>query len=945
MSDFDPYYKWLAIPPEEQPPNHYRLLGISLFENDADVIQAAADQRMSHLRTYQSGQHSSLSQKLLNEVAGAKLCLLSAGKKAIYDAILHEDLRLRQDGGTQDEGELLDPEFTAFLSRPASAAPSPAPSPAAAAKKQPAVLAFVVGAGAAAALILLGLLIAIGGKGGKKESGSQIGLTDKTASAEAQAVEKTKPAGVGEGFDLPPLEKTSDPPPPTSVQDQGSGLGEIPVARPGNSNGPTSKPPDPPQPSEPEPPPKVAVPDADAIRTAAAAVEEVHGGERRSATGTHQKVALAEKLLQEAARPSEKPEIRYAMLRLAFDLAIQGDDAPTAFKVVDQTARYFEVDPPRMKSAVFTKMLKTPGLPPARAKAIIAEILAFLDELLADDRYDEAQELGTLALERARKLKDMELSKRIVAINKEVRELAAAHTEVQSAAETLEQEPTNAEASAALGRFAGARKGDWQRAIPLLAMGDAEPWRGLAKKEAEEPESPENQVSLADGWWTLAQSAPAAERLLLSVHAAYWYQQALTFGASGLAKARAEKRLEELQRQGKRFQDHLDRESGQIHGKFVAVRLKPRDDANSLVNYYRPIRIAVSAARPANLRVEPRYRSRTPLYGVLRLGDAADNEIILALDEPDDGEPRIFIDRNRDRDLTNDGDGSWSRSSEETVSRDKVAIEVPYRSGGIPYTFNFYRFRKRLRDVVLYYRDSAREGDVLSGGKRYRIAVLDDNSDGRFDDMAQGVLLVDLNQDGKLDRDSESAEHHELAGPFNIHGRVWEVASLSPDGTLLKLRPSQARVAMRPYVDAGFAAPPFTAQTLDGRRVNLAETAAASRYVLLDFWASWCGPCRGEFPTMARIHQRYKDRGLTIIGISLDRDRAEAISAARSAGLDYAHVFDGGSWENAVAQLYRVRGIPQTFLLDPNLKIVAKGLRGEALESRIAELLGSRSQR
>lgn len=85
---FDPYYKWLGIPPAEQPPNHYRLLGINLFESDPEVIQAAADQRMIHLRSFQTGQNSALSQKLLNETAAAKLCLLRKDRKAQYDAEL-----------------------------------------------------------------------------------------------------------------------------------------------------------------------------------------------------------------------------------------------------------------------------------------------------------------------------------------------------------------------------------------------------------------------------------------------------------------------------------------------------------------------------------------------------------------------------------------------------------------------------------------------------------------------------------------------------------------------------------------------------------------------------------------------------------------------------------------------------------------------------------------
>jgi len=93
---FDPYYTWLGIPPQQQPPNHYRLLGIESFEGSPDVIERAADRRMADLRTYQTGKHSADSQRLLNEVAAAKLCLLDAKKKARYDAALREKLAAAQ---------------------------------------------------------------------------------------------------------------------------------------------------------------------------------------------------------------------------------------------------------------------------------------------------------------------------------------------------------------------------------------------------------------------------------------------------------------------------------------------------------------------------------------------------------------------------------------------------------------------------------------------------------------------------------------------------------------------------------------------------------------------------------------------------------------------------------------------------------------------------------
>ena len=86
MSDtFNGYHVWLGIPPNEQPPNHYRLLGISAFESDLDVIDHAADRQMAHVRTFQSGRHGPLSQQILNELAAARLCLLSVDKKSDYD--------------------------------------------------------------------------------------------------------------------------------------------------------------------------------------------------------------------------------------------------------------------------------------------------------------------------------------------------------------------------------------------------------------------------------------------------------------------------------------------------------------------------------------------------------------------------------------------------------------------------------------------------------------------------------------------------------------------------------------------------------------------------------------------------------------------------------------------------------------------------------------------
>ena len=90
--EFDAYHKWLGIAPKDQPPHHYRLLGIDLFEADGDVIASAADQRMAHVRSFQAGRHSDLSQKILNQIAAARVCLLDPKKKAHYNRQLRKQL-------------------------------------------------------------------------------------------------------------------------------------------------------------------------------------------------------------------------------------------------------------------------------------------------------------------------------------------------------------------------------------------------------------------------------------------------------------------------------------------------------------------------------------------------------------------------------------------------------------------------------------------------------------------------------------------------------------------------------------------------------------------------------------------------------------------------------------------------------------------------------------
>jgi len=146
-----------------------------------------------------------------------------------------------------------------------------------------------------------------------------------------------------------------------------------------------------------------------------------------------------------------------------------------------------------------------------------------------------------------------------------------------------------------------------------------------------------------------------------------------------------------------------------------------------------------------------------------------------------------------------------------------------------------------------------------------------------------------------------------------------------------------ARIALLSKIRTGNMAFGFTQQSVDGKPVSLASYRG--KYVLLEFWASWCGPCRGENPNLRKQYQLYKDKGFEIIGVSLDHDKDAWKAAIAKDELPWVHVSDLKGWKNDVSTSYGIMGVPANFLIDPRGIIVAQNLRGEALNKKLQEIL------
>ncbi len=132
--------------------------------------------------------------------------------------------------------------------------------------------------------------------------------------------------------------------------------------------------------------------------------------------------------------------------------------------------------------------------------------------------------------------------------------------------------------------------------------------------------------------------------------------------------------------------------------------------------------------------------------------------------------------------------------------------------------------------------------------------------------------------------------------------------------------------------------PDFNVTDVNGKSLSVADFKG--KVVMIDFWATWCGPCRGEIPNVVATYQKYHDKGFDIIGISLDQEQQKLLDFTKQNNMAWPQYFDGLGWGNKLAVKYGIQSIPMDYLLDGNGKIIGKDLRGDALETAVAKAVG-----
>jgi len=547
---FDPYRKWLGIPPQDQPPHYYRLLGIELFESDPDVISNASDGRMAQVKTFQAGKYSEHSQRILNEIAVAKICLLNPARKVEYDRQLKERLPSHhvaskaapsgaKESSATAEGS-VEMEMPRFRPVPASSY-LPRPGRKGSRWQIPGVLAVLS--------VLVIVLLAVWPRDNRgttvadrtkspslPPSESPNGIAHPAKPAEPVKPKPSEPAKKP----VEPVVKPEEKRPAVEVAPEQSALPEVTSKKPLEESSPSEPP------KTPTGPNKLAVPDSDQQQAAEAKVREIFAKEFAAAKTADQKLHLAAKLFKQGETTADDSAARFVLLRMACEMAAAAGALNESLAAADKMQQDFDVDAVALKTDLLARSVESGrigGRKTADSQEVVGAAMALLDDAVAVDDFESAGRLGKLATTAARAAKDPQIVRDVTARIREVDRLKLHFASVKKAIDVLAENPDDAQANATVGQWHCFSKGNWEKGLPLLRKGGDEKLAGLATRDLASPADAKAQAALGDDWWELAEAERGPFKSVFHARAAYWYEQALP-KLSGLERTKVERRLE-----------------------------------------------------------------------------------------------------------------------------------------------------------------------------------------------------------------------------------------------------------------------------------------------------------------------------------------------------------------------------------------------------------------